>query len=93
MTEQNTKLTIDGLYALADQFYTIPINDKRHVRAQWAGEKRAPRKGEWYLSGAIIEAYEAPNDLTTDYRIARLVQVKVRTVVDVIGPYAPPSRK
>lgn len=35
-----------------------------------AGEKRAPKKGEFYLSGAIVEAYRAPNDLTTEYHIA-----------------------
>lgn len=29
--------------------------------------KRAPKKGEFYLSGAIVEAYEAPNDLTDEY--------------------------
>ena len=33
------------------------------------GEFRPPRKGEWYLSGAIPAAYKAPNDLTTAYRI------------------------
>lgn len=31
--------------------------------------KRAPKKGEWYLSGAIVEAYQAPNDLTDEYTI------------------------
>lgn len=35
------------------------------------GEFRAPRKGEWYLSGAIPEAYRAPNDLSTPYHILR----------------------
>lgn len=34
------------------------------------GEFRAPRKGEFYLSGAIVEAYPAPNDLSTAYWIA-----------------------
>lgn len=46
------------------------------VRARWTGEKRAPKKGEWYLSGAVIEAYRAPNDLTTAYHIAELVDTK-----------------
>jgi hypothetical protein len=50
------------------------------VSAQWTGEKRPPRKGEWYLSGAIIEAYLAPNDLSTPYHIARLVRTKTETV-------------
>lgn len=33
---------------------------------------RPPRKGEFYLSGAKVCAYRAPNDLDTAYRIARL---------------------
>lgn len=35
-----------------------------------------PKRGEWYLSGAVPEAYKAPNDLTTPYHIARLVKVE-----------------
>jgi hypothetical protein len=35
------------------------------------GEKRAPKRGEFYLSGAIPEVYRAPNDLTTPYYIMR----------------------
>lgn len=34
-------------------------------------EKRPPRKGEWYLSGAIPTAYRAPNDLSTSYIILK----------------------
>lgn len=37
------------------------------------GEMREPRKGEWFLSGAIIEAYRAQNDLSSAYNIAKLV--------------------
>lgn len=29
---------------------------------RWTGERRIPKRGEWYLSGAIIEAYQAPAD-------------------------------
>lgn len=36
---------------------------------EMTGEKRPPRKGEWYLSGAIPAAYRAPNDLSTPYII------------------------
>ena len=43
------------------------------VMAVWTGEKRPPKAGEWYLSGAKIEAYRAPNDFTSEYHIARLV--------------------
>lgn len=49
-------------------------------RAVATGEKRPPRKGEWYLSGAIIAAYRAPNDLSGDFHIARLVRVETKTV-------------
>ena len=30
---------------------------------------RRPKKGEWFLSGAIVEAYQAPNDLAPEYQI------------------------
>jgi hypothetical protein len=39
------------------------------------GQFRAPRKGEYYLSGAIPEAYLAPNDLSTAYAILREVEL------------------
>lgn len=47
----------------------------RHPRfeAQPTGEFRPPRKNEWYISGAIPEVYQAPNDLSTAFHIARLV--------------------
>jgi len=48
------------------------------IMAILTGEKRSPKKGEWYLSGATPEAYKAPNDLTAEYHILRLV--KTRTV-------------
>lgn len=34
------------------------------------GEFRCPKKGEWFLSGAKVSAYRAPNDLSTKYWIA-----------------------
>lgn len=42
------------------------------------GEFRPPKRGEWYLSGAIGEAYQAPNDLSTAYNILRIVGVQAR---------------
>lgn len=51
------------------------------IKAVFAGEKRPPKKGEWYLSGAIIQAYRAPNDLDTPYHIARLVRTETKTVI------------
>lgn len=35
--------------------------------------KRKPRKGEFYLSGAIPEAFLACNDLLSDYWIAEQI--------------------
>jgi hypothetical protein len=32
---------------------------------------RKPLKGEYYLSGAIPQAYLAPNDLSTEYLVVR----------------------
>lgn len=45
-----------------------------HPRVVWTGDHRPPLKGEWYLSGSVIEAYRAPNDLSTPYPIARLTR-------------------
>jgi len=43
-------------------------------KAVWTGELRPPHCGEWYLSGAVIEAYKAIADLSTPYHIAVLVE-------------------
>jgi hypothetical protein len=43
-------------------------------------EVRAPRKGEWYVSGAIPAAYRAPNDLDTPYRIAHPIPDPPKTI-------------
>lgn len=66
-------------FGLEDVF--MPI---KAMRAVWTGEKRPPRAGEWYLSGSIVEAYKAPNDLTTPFHIARLVKVEEKTVLVVV---------
>ena len=43
-------------------------HDRRLYRA--TGEFRPPKKAEFYLSGAVVHAYRAPNDLSTAYWIA-----------------------
>jgi len=58
-----------------------PMVAGQHAKAQFTGEFRSPLKGEWYLSGASIAAYRAPNDLTTGYNIARLIVVERKTSV------------
>ena len=35
---------------------------------------RPPRKGEFYLSGAVVTAYRAPNDLTTSYQVVEPIK-------------------
>lgn len=51
---------------------------ERNMAAMWTGERRAPKAGEWYLSGAVIEAYQAPNDLSQEFHIAKLVAARRR---------------
>lgn len=38
--------------------------------------KRCPKKGEWFLSGAIPQGYKAPNDLGDEYNILRLMLMR-----------------
>jgi hypothetical protein len=49
--------------------YRYRKDKPRSVQA--TGEFRAPRKGEFFLSGAIVEAYEARQDMNTKYWIAK----------------------
>ena len=78
-------LTRDGYYPVLDR---IPGHDNarifvnsnlalKGVAGKWTGEHRAPRKGEFYISGAIPEVYRAPNDLPHQHAIARLVRIEV----------------
>lgn len=56
---------------------TYPLGEvyqwRHKFRAVKTGEFRKPKKGEWYLSGAIPEAYQAINDYDQEYYIARIV--------------------
>lgn len=50
---------------------TFPAAEgEKRGRYRLTGEYRAPRAGEFYISGAIPEAYRAPNDLDSMYFIA-----------------------
>lgn len=55
------------------------------IKAVWTGGKRKPKAGEWYLSGAIIEAYLAKHNLDTEYHIARLVLIEHQTITKIIS--------
>lgn len=52
------------------------LTSARDLRAVATGDVRPPKKGEWYLSGAIVEAYQAHHDFKDAYHIARLVEIK-----------------
>lgn len=76
------------LYPLASPYSILPHPLSANLRARATGEKRPPKKGEWYLSGAIVEAYKAPNDLTTAYYIAKIVRIETVTqevVIEVLS--------
>ena len=63
--------------------WSPPQCDGEFVAAKRTHEFRAPRKGEWYLSGATPLAFRAHNDLSTEYRIMRLVVLESYTKVQI----------
>jgi hypothetical protein len=60
------------------------INPLYSFRVRYTGEKRCPKKGEWYISGAIPEGYLAPSDLSYPMHIGVPVRVSVKTVETVV---------
>lgn len=81
-----TKRTQNKIYPLAA--YQKPTPEEREalgflqpsekIMVEVTGEFRAPKAGEWYISGAIIEGYRAGFDFQEGnrYNIARLVVVR-----------------
>jgi len=61
-----------------------PETHKIKIMAISADEMRPPRKNERYLSGGVVQAWRAPNDLSTPYHIASLVLVRTRMVQQVV---------
>lgn len=64
----------------------LPPGYHNQVRAVATGEWRAPRAGEWFLSGAIVEAYQALHDFLSVYPIARLVRTRTLSVTVLEPP-------
>jgi hypothetical protein len=62
----------------------LALANPANTRIVSTGEFRNPKKGEWFISGAIPEGYLAPSNLDYSYNIGRLVKVKIKTVVTVI---------
>lgn len=75
---ERSRLTRGVVYPLADRLtqeeqagFGLP-NAGLQVGAFAAGEYRKIRPGEWYLSGADIAAYRAPQGTDTAYQVAHL---------------------
>jgi hypothetical protein len=62
------------------KLYSVGTGEpERHnpkFRVMAIGEYRAPKKGEWFLSGAIVEGYRAFADMSVRYHIGQLVEVE-----------------
>lgn len=67
--QQPTRRAPRGSYP-GEHAHLVGGNARSLFRA--TGEFRPPRQGEHYLSGAIVCAYRAPNDLSTPYWIAEI---------------------
>lgn len=65
-------------YPLADRCPGIPLAEQRHLRAVRTGEYRPPLKGEWFLSGAIPQAYRCIS-AGLSYHILKIVRVEIKT--------------
>jgi hypothetical protein len=63
-----------------------PYRRANEFAALITGEFRNPLKGEYYLSGAIPEAWQAPNNLLTRYHICRIVRIEKRVEYIVKSP-------
>lgn len=79
--EERKDLAID--FKEGRVFHTAGIHPDK-VAVISTGEYRCPKKGEWYISGAIPTGYRALNDFTgtnMKYHIGRLVKVKTTTTI------------
>jgi hypothetical protein len=84
----------DKLYPLAESYHgteekqiNLPSlgNMSNRIMAQYIGEFRPPKKGEWYLSGSQIEAYQCCSDsFTTSYHIARIVLTRKIETIEIV---------
>ena len=58
-------------------FEGLVNNPSSQLNMRWVRviEYRPPRKGEYYLSGAIVEAFKAKNNLTSSYWIVEPLDI------------------
>jgi hypothetical protein len=64
--------------------YTQQFGSGTRYMAMWTGDFRPPKKGEWFLSGALIEAYRANADMSEPYHIAVIVETERVVTVKVV---------
>lgn len=59
----------------------------KEVRGILTGEKRSPKKGEWYLSGAEPTVWRASNDFGPNmvFHICKLVRVREKIVTEIVA--------
>lgn len=79
----SSKVRMGELYPVWRMDMPRGIVNAHSVRARWTGETRQPRLGEYFLSGAIVEAYRAYTNISTAFAIAELVTVEV-TVTGIV---------
>lgn len=64
-------------FAIQGRFFSLP--EKIHLSYTYQHVSyeplafRCPKKGEYFVSGAIPEIYIAPNDLSCEYLVVRVV--------------------
>lgn len=87
-----------SLYVYADvitpkEFKSLGFNEvseyrkflkQNNIMAIKTSQFRCPKKGERYLSGAIPTAYLAPNDLSNEFWICKLVIVETDTIKTIV---------
>lgn len=66
----------------------IPAGHSGTFAERWFYKRvgyRAPKKGEFYLSGAIVQAWQAPNDLpeTCQYHVVEKTYRAERVTVEI----------
>ncbi len=79
------------IYDIADRptveeraLFGLKMSDNfNSIKAILSTEYRCPKKGEWYISGAIPQAYRAENDLSMKANIAKLVLTETKTITTV----------
>ena len=67
METEKKSISKNSLFYISKTFGGRSGDGYRHVRA--TGEFRTPKKGEWFISGAIPEGYLAVQDMKDSYFI------------------------